>query len=205
MALDPYEELRVPRDASQAEIKKAYRRRIREVHPDRNPDDQHATAKAQQVQDAYELLSDPARRDAYDRDGSVGKPVDMTAAARALLTGVLLEMLKMGGSTKLVGALRIAVKEQEADARRQMESVAAANLRLRAVKGRMRCTGQEDFLAMAIDHAIEKNSDGIEQLRQRADVAARARDLLKAYADIADDDLSVLIQGPGTDSSWIEI
>lgn len=205
MALDPYEELRVPRDGTSADIKKAYRRRIREVHPDRNPDDPHATAKAQQVQDAYELLSDPARRDAYDRDGSVGKPVDMTAAARALLTGMLLEMLKMGGSTKLVGALRIAVKEQEADARRQMESVAAANLRLRAVKGRMRCTGPEDFLAMAIDHAIEKNSDGIEQLRQRADVAARARELLKAYADIADDDLSMLIQDTGTASSWIEL
>jgi len=66
---DPYEVLGVPRTASADEIKKAHRRLVRQYHPDRNPGDKKAEERFKEVQQAYDLLSDPDKRKAYDRGG----------------------------------------------------------------------------------------------------------------------------------------
>ena len=65
-----YDSLGVKKDASQDEIKKAYRKLVREHHPDRNPGDAAAEAKFKEVQAAYDVLSDPEKRKQYDRFGS---------------------------------------------------------------------------------------------------------------------------------------
>ncbi len=74
MADDLYEVLGVSRSATAEEIKKAYRRLARQHHPDANPDDPGAEARFKQVAEAYEVLSDPAKRQRYDQFGSVGGP-----------------------------------------------------------------------------------------------------------------------------------
>ena len=64
-----YDILGCDKNASPEEIKQAYRRRARQLHPDRNQDDPNATAKFQQLAQAYEILKDPVKRDQYDRLG----------------------------------------------------------------------------------------------------------------------------------------
>src|SRR6516225_5931261 len=72
MARDYYDVLGVKRDASEDEIKKAYRKLAREFHPDRNPGDKKAEGKFKEVQEAYDVLSDQKKRSQYDRFGRVG-------------------------------------------------------------------------------------------------------------------------------------
>src|SRR5690625_1747355 len=69
---DYYEVLGVSRDASQTDIKKAYRRKAMKYHPDRNPGDAKAGERFQEVSEAYEVLSDSGKRQAYDQFGKAG-------------------------------------------------------------------------------------------------------------------------------------
>ena len=72
MPRDYYEVLGVPRAASDAEIKKAFRRLARELHPDVNSHDPQAEDKFKEAAEAYEVLSDSERRATYDRYGHEG-------------------------------------------------------------------------------------------------------------------------------------
>ena len=68
---DPYEILGVSRNATQEEIKKAYRKLAHKYHPDKNPGDKQVEEKFKQINNAYEILSDPEKRANYDRFGSM--------------------------------------------------------------------------------------------------------------------------------------
>ncbi len=69
---DYYDVLGVSRDASQAEIKKAYRKLAIKYHPDKNPDNKDAEEKFKEAAEAYEVLSNPEKRSRYDQFGHAG-------------------------------------------------------------------------------------------------------------------------------------
>jgi molecular chaperone DnaJ len=78
---DYYEVLGVNRDASEEDIKKAYRKLAMKWHPDRNPDNPKAEEHFKEAKEAYEVLTDAQKRPAYDQYGHAG--VDPSAAAGA--------------------------------------------------------------------------------------------------------------------------
>jgi len=69
---DYYEMLGVPRDASQPDIKAAFRKLAAKHHPDRNPDDAGAEDRFKEINEAYTALSDPEKRKIYDQYGTTG-------------------------------------------------------------------------------------------------------------------------------------
>jgi len=67
--IDYYKVLGIDKNASEKEVRKAYRKLARKYHPDLNPDDKEAQRKFQQVNEAHEVLSDPEKRKKYDKYG----------------------------------------------------------------------------------------------------------------------------------------
>ncbi|MEE8212357.1 MAG: molecular chaperone DnaJ [Acidiferrobacterales bacterium] len=84
---DYYEVLGVAKNASEAEIKKAYRRFAMKHHPDRNPGDKDAEAKFKEANQAHEILTDPQKRAAYDQFGHAGVDPSMGAGGFHGTTG----------------------------------------------------------------------------------------------------------------------
>ncbi|MED5492647.1 MAG: molecular chaperone DnaJ [Pseudomonadota bacterium] len=76
---DYYEVLGVEKGASEADLKKAYRRLAMKFHPDRNPDDEKAEEKFKEATEAYEVLTDANKRAAYDQYGHAGVDPNMGA------------------------------------------------------------------------------------------------------------------------------
>lgn len=74
--IDYYKVLEIDRNASEADIKKAYRRLARKLHPDLNPNDESAKKKFQLINEAHEVLSDPEKRKKYDKYGKDWKHAD---------------------------------------------------------------------------------------------------------------------------------
>jgi curved DNA-binding protein len=99
MARDCYETLGVSRTASDADIKKAYRRLAMKYHPDRNPGkEKEATEKFKEINEAYSVLGDAEKRQRYDQYGTVGDVGDIFGSntTRAGFEGVMRDFGGLG-------------------------------------------------------------------------------------------------------------
>jgi len=204
VSLDPYAQLGVPRDADDATIKKAWRRKARECHPDRNPDDPHATTKMQLVQEAYEILSDPERRARYDNDGDGAKHIDTTEQrAAALLAGTIVQVLKQADAQgalehpdfQVIQALHDALDQMRAGAIKRKADCDRVRRGLERQLKRFKHVGKGenligDVMAEQMKRAktqAEKNALDVEEI-------TAALNMLEAYVDLPPEDLFTVAQ-----------
>ncbi len=135
---DPYEILGVSRSASEDEIKAAFRKLAAKHHPDKNPDDPSAQERFKEINGAYQLLSDPSKRAAFDRFGAAGvggaggfpgaggMPFDFSGFAQHIpadgLFGDLLEKLgiKTGDRGDIRRELSITLEEAAAGCEKEL-------------------------------------------------------------------------------------
>jgi len=128
---DYYEVLGVNRDASDEDIKKAYRKLAMKHHPDRNPDNPKSEEHFKEAKEAYETLSDAQKRAAYDQHGHAafeggGNPFG-AGGAGALVRGATLLALAEG---------RYPDAETAAQAKRLMRDILDHHLEQRGVESR---------------------------------------------------------------------
>lgn len=175
---DHYEALGVPRGATAEQVKAAHRRAVKRSHPDAGGTSGEFLA----VQRAYEVLSDPGRRERYDAGGDDRDPQQSRAfdtAARAVVRAVEISIGGFGDSTDVLAAARVdlkSAKEKAESARRQFEAK-AKQFRRRAERVKRR-EGDN-----ALRRVLENVAEGIEQ---NARAAAEQEQLMAealAYLD----------------------
>lgn len=124
---DPYKILGVRRNATAKTIRSAYHKKARQSHPDTNPGDEGAASRFDAVRKAYELLSDPVRRQRYDETGDSSEPRPVNGSgfdfidiiARAL--DDTLRASHQSGNTDKVNIVE-AVKGRVSEVRRKVEA-----------------------------------------------------------------------------------
>jgi molecular chaperone DnaJ len=114
LARDHYASLGVPPTATDDEIDEAYKHLCRRYHPDINPGDPHAASVFERIQVAYAILSDPERRETYDREGA---PTDAIGADELDLSVQLLPEADDGGSWRELFRLLRAHRRRSAGSR----------------------------------------------------------------------------------------
>ena len=136
-----YDTLGIGSDASPEDVKAAYRRAAMAHHPDRNPGDEEAAARFRAVQEAYDVLSDPEKRAAYDRTGEVPNGNSPEAALHADAINVFVEAIGRAGpnpsSYNIVELMETLVRSKQETLRRAMASNAVQIRKLDAVLSRI--------------------------------------------------------------------
>jgi curved DNA-binding protein CbpA len=182
--MNPYETLDVAADATDKEIKQAYRSRAQKSHPDREGGDAETF---HEITLAYDVLSDPTRRTKFDKTGECGDEPSILAQAEArvvVMFNQILDEPKFRGSiTKKVTEMVSAVKAQLTGEKQKAETELK---RLEKLSGRVKAKGRNLFETL-IDQKVRKLQGDIRTAEQEEAILAEAQELLKDYEDTAPD------------------
>ena len=190
--MNPYAILGIRKNASLKTITSAYRRLAKSNHPDHCPGDEQAAARFNDVRKAYEVLSDPVRREAYDRTGSVEevKPVnpcqEFAVAISPLLAQLVQQMAKGGVSASannVVEMLGKGVQEMQEKLKERLAELKASHKMLVDVAARftVKEEGDENVLASIAKSHLQLVENDLKTIAAEQEKFARVAVDLKKY------------------------
>ena len=179
-----YDTLGVRKGATTDEIRKAYRRRAKQAHPDRQGGDHTAMVA---INRAYETLTDPEKRARYDRTGDDGPPPpSLDMRAMQLLSEMLVHHLqRLPEDADLLTSLRenieTNIRDLPNDIAQCEKVIASLEKRRKRFKLKKAAAAQHDFVDAVFERQLGALAEEKEHLRAHAEVLQRARVLLKNY------------------------
>lgn len=174
-----YEVLGVPKNADNAAIKKAYRRKSKECHPDRKGGDSTAMVW---VNKAYETLSDPEKRAYYDACGQ-DKPLNtLEQHARSILFECALHaVLNAPDSVGLVSAIRQTMDAKRGKIRESLRQPRSQLAKLKKHAAALTCEGEENELGRFFEDQMVLLNDSITKLEEQEKAVEMAVEKLNLY------------------------
>lgn len=182
MERPPWEVLGIERDATEAEIKKAYKRRAAATHPDRKQGDEE---EFKAVAAAYEIMIDPEALDRWERTGSADKPPDPRQRAITHCMSLFLNLARQANyePRHYIAAMREAINNDLASGRETIVQTEVLVARMRKASPTAR--GEENIFASVIEQERSQLVDQLDQARDKIDLLTESLLLLDEYDDNA--------------------
>jgi curved DNA-binding protein CbpA len=180
--VNPYDILGVPKNASQADIKAAFRRKSRANHPDRAGGSTEAMTAINQAND---ILSDPEKRRRFDETGSAAAPPSIDDRAMNVLLRIASDLLEQApDQAKLVHSLRKNIEVMRGQAQQLIDETPVRIARLQKIRAGISGPGDRHMFADLIDQKIDNATRRLDAIRIDIETFDRATQLLEDYADI---------------------
>lgn len=180
--MDPYIVLCVTTDASDADIKAAYRLWAQRTHPDRPGGDCDAFDR---VQKAYDILSDPERRKRFDETGDIDEPTPLSSKAEQKLASVFNSLLEQDVEYgDLIAQCRSSIKDTQSKMTRQLEEFSTEYVKLASRLGRVEAKDFNLYESL-IQQKIDTLQHQEKAVREEIDSLDAVLELLKDYTDTA--------------------
>jgi curved DNA-binding protein CbpA len=184
--MDLYGILGISRDATSAEIKRAYHQAAKRTHPDAGGSDEDF----RNVELAYRVLSDPDARKRYDETGRADDQADNThARVLGFLSELLTEVLARedAKTVDIVGLMRLRIEENRREAAQHVARARKDELRILDVRKRLRAKNSSgEFAFGIIDAQVSGIRAQIERIEQATELLDRAKAMLEALEYMPD-------------------
>ena len=158
-----YDTLGVPKNATPDDIKKAFRKKAKDAHPDRAGGDDKKMAS---INKAYEVLSSPDKREQYDRTGSDAEPMSIEFQARDMLLQFLSKIIEDGGHGGILRKLRELLSMNRRGIDQNSDLVKAKVRKLEKSRGKVRVKKGDDLFEMTISDQLAKCNQNLLQMKQ---------------------------------------
>lgn len=188
--MDPYNTLNIPIDATQAEVKAAYRKAAQQSHPDRNGGDAEAF---HEIMKAYDILRDPERRHRYDTEGVTEEPVPQADPAVNQLMNLFTWALDQNVKGDIIEQCRKQIHKVLGNISQERQKADAQRMRLDAKLNRITCDEETNLYEGILQSRIDKCEVQIEYCNTEQKTMERVLELLDHYEDSAPDESMINI------------